>query len=73
MRCAECERFMGVRRFSKHKGSERIYLYYVCVASTHHKRDQCSARKHYKAEEVETQARNAVSGVLKTPSVCGWG
>lgn len=33
----------------------------------YHRRDQCSARKHYSAEEVETQAWNAVSGVLKDP------
>jgi len=66
LRCAECGRSMSARRFSKHKG-ERIYLYYVCVAGAYHKRDQCSARKHHNAEEMETQAWNAVSGVLKDP------
>ncbi len=53
---------MSARRFSKHKGGERVYLYYVCVTGAYHKRDQCSARKYHKAEEAETQAWNAMSG-----------
>lgn len=58
---------MSARRFSKHKGGERVYLYYVCVTGAYHKRDQCSARKYHKAEEAETQAWNAMSGGLKGP------
>jgi site-specific DNA recombinase len=66
LRCAECGRAMSARRFPKPK-SERTYLYYVCVAGAYHKRDQCSARKHHKAEEVEARVWGAVARILKDP------
>ena len=66
LRCAECDRVMSARTSSKPKIG-RTYLYYVCVAGAYHKRDTCSARKHHKAEEVETRVWDAVSRVLKDP------
>jgi site-specific DNA recombinase len=66
LRCAECERAMSARTFSKPKIG-RTYLYYVCVAGAYQKRDQCSARKHHKAEEVEAWVWDVVSRVLKDP------
>jgi site-specific DNA recombinase len=66
LRCAECGRAMSARTFSKPKIG-RTYLYYVCVAGAYHKRDTCSARKHHKAQEVETRIWDAVSSVLKDP------
>jgi site-specific DNA recombinase len=66
LRCAECGRAMSARTFSKPK-IERTYLYYVCVAGAYHKRETCSARKHHKAEEVETRIWDVVSSVLKDP------
>src|SRR5215211_566351 len=66
LRCAECGRAMSARTFSK-PGIERTYLYYVCVAGAHHKPHTCSARKHHKAEEIETRVWVAVSKILKDP------
>jgi site-specific DNA recombinase len=66
LRCAECGRAMSARTFSK-PGIKRTYFYYVCVAGAPHKPNTCSARKHHKAEEVETRVWDAVSGTLKDP------
>jgi hypothetical protein len=57
---------MSARRFSKPKIGH-IYLYYVCVAGAYHKRDQCPARKHHKAEDVEARVWNKGSRILKDP------
>jgi hypothetical protein len=67
--CAECDRAMSACTFSKPK-IERIYFYYACVAGTYHKCEICSARKHHKAEEVETRVWEVVSRELKDMSVC---
>jgi site-specific DNA recombinase len=66
LRCAECGRAMSARTFPK-PGIKRTYFYYVCVAGAPHKPNACSARKHHKAEEVETWVWDAVSGILKDP------
>jgi SMC interacting uncharacterized protein involved in chromosome segregation len=58
---------MSARTFSKPKIGRTTYLYYVCVAGAYHKRDQCSARKHHKAQEVEARVWDVVSGILKDP------
>lgn len=58
---------MSARTFSKPKIG-RTYLYYVCVAGAYQKRDQCSARKHHKAEEVEAQIWDAFSRILEDPA-----
>jgi chromosome segregation ATPase len=57
---------MSARRFSKPKIGH-TYLYYVCVAGAYHKRDQCPARKHHKAEDVEARVWNKGSRILKDP------
>ena len=58
---------MSTRTFSKPKIGRTTYLYYVCVAGAYHRRDQCSARRHHKAEEVEAQVWDVVSRILKDP------
>jgi site-specific DNA recombinase len=66
LRCAECGRAMTARTVSKPE-IERTYFYYVCVVGAPHKPNPCSARKHHKAEEVETWIWDTVSGILKDP------
>src|SRR5215213_10252747 len=71
LRCAECGRAMSARTFSK-PAIGRTYLYYVCVAGAHDKRNSCSARKHHKAEVVEAGMGHRVEDTQRPRASARW-
>ena len=65
LRCAECDRAMSARSYSK---PARYYFYYCCSAGGYNKPHICSARTHHQAEGLETRVWKEVAEILKDPT-----
>jgi site-specific DNA recombinase len=65
LRCGECGYAMTTNNIPSHSG--KLFFYYRCAKRLGEGKGVCSQRKNYRADKIEPQVWELVSGIMRDP------